>query len=94
MNLFCDKLTNMEVKQPMLSQMDRFIVLLAHEFVESEADRMGFAKNDYNGRNEVGRWVDDFVVSNWEMFQRRLAHENKSLMQIFREEWSNFLTRQ
>jgi hypothetical protein len=38
----------------MLSQMDRFIVLLAHEFIEGEADRMGFAKDDDNGRNEVG----------------------------------------
>ena len=78
----------------MLSQVDRFLVLLAHEFVEREADRMGFAKDDYNGRNEVGRWVDDFVMANWEGFQRRLTHENKQLMEIFREEWSGFLTRQ
>ena len=78
----------------MLSQMDRFLVLLAHEFVEHEADRMGFAKDDYNGRNEVGRWVDDFVMANWEEFQRRLSRENKPLMEIFREEWSGFLTRQ
>ena len=78
----------------MLSQMDRFLVLLAHEFVEREADRMGFPKDDYNGRNEVGRWVDDFVMANWEEFQRRLSRENKPLMEIFREEWSGFLTRQ
>ena len=78
----------------MLSQVDRFLVLLAHEFVEREADRMGFAKDDYNGRNEVGRWVDDFVMANWEGFQRRLSRENKPLMEIFREEWSGFLTRQ
>ena len=78
----------------MLSQMDRFIVTLAHEFVEKEADRMGLAKDDYNGRNEVDRWVSDFVVANWEGFQRRLTRENKQLMEIFREEWSGFLTRQ
>ena len=78
----------------MLSQMDRFIITLCHQFVQGEADRLGFPKEHLNDRIEVSQWVDDFVRANWAGFQRRVAREGKTLREIFREEWAAFLTRQ
>lgn len=78
----------------MVSQMDRFIIVLFHEFVLKEAVRMGYTEKCASDRFEVYRWVYRFVEENWGDFQRRVARERKTLMEVFREEWAAFLTRQ
>jgi hypothetical protein len=81
-------------KTGMLSQKDRFIIVLMHEFVDQEVIRMGLPESGEGDRSELYRLVSDFVWTNWGGFQKRMAREGKGLMQVFKEEWSAFLTRQ
>lgn len=77
----------------MMPLVDRFIVILSLTFKEGEGKRLGIPERDRVARNALNRQIDRFVWDNWDWFLERVGRENRSLQEVFEEEWTAFLTR-